>query len=64
MKKEIRLGSPVSRGLNFRSDRIILSPPRMVASLYFVIGGHLKNPLCPITGMNPKVDFLKFSIFF
>ena len=26
MKREIRLGSLVSRGLNFRSDRIILSP--------------------------------------
>ena len=54
-------GEPGVQRLEFQIRQDNSEPPRMVASLHFVIGGHLKNPLCPITGMNPKVDFLNFK---
>lgn len=53
-------GEPGVQRLEFQTRQDNSEPPRMVASLYFFTGGHLKNPLCPVTDMNPKVDISFF----
>ena len=51
---------PGVQRLEFQTRQDNSEPPRMVASLCFFIGRHLKNPLCPVTDMNPKVDIFFF----
>lgn len=44
-------GEPGVQRLEFQTRQDHSAQPRAAASLYFAMGGLLKNPLCPITGM-------------